>query len=30
MEILDNNQIELWSKLNENNTLQEVQQYIKK
>ena len=29
MEKLDNNQIELWSKLNGNNTLQEVQQYIK-
>lgn len=24
-----NNQLELWNKLNENNTLQEIQQYIK-
>ncbi len=24
-----NNQLELWNKLNENNTLQEVQQYIR-
>lgn len=24
-----NNQLELWNKLNENNTLKEVQQYVK-
>lgn len=29
MEKLNNNQLKLWNKLNENNTLQEVQQYIK-
>ncbi len=29
MEKSDRNQMELWSKLNEKNTLQEVQQYIK-
>lgn len=29
MENLNNNQLELWNKLNENNTLQEVQKYIK-
>lgn len=27
---MNNNQLELWNKLNEDNTLQEVQQYIKK
>lgn len=26
---MDNNQLELWNNLNEKNTLQEVQQYIK-
>ena len=26
---MNNNQIELWNKLNKNNTLQEIQQYIK-
>ena len=29
MKNLENNQTELWNKLNENNTLQEVQKYIK-
>lgn len=27
---MNNNQLELWNELNENNTIQEVQQYIKK
>ena len=29
MNVIDNNQLELWNKLNESNTLPEIQNYIK-
>ena len=29
MDVIDNNQLELWNKLNESNTLPEIQSYIK-
>ena len=29
MNVRDNNQLELWNKLNESNTLPEIQSYIK-
>lgn len=29
MNVRDNNQLELWNKLNERNTLPEIQNYIK-
>ncbi len=29
MNVIDNNQLELWKKLNESNTLPEIQNYIK-
>lgn len=30
MNVIDNNQLELWNKLNESNTLPEIQNYIRR